>query len=1090
MYSTIDINSTVFVVGRTYPSNPGNYFNGYIDDLKVTKGLSRYNTSFTVPSTFNSTGETDPYKNSVSLYLNSDGINNDHVISDSSNYNHAIVSIDGAIISNLQYVNDLCSIHFKGTTSNCPYIEHNNSLDLYDANNWTIEFCVYLTDNKSLFIISKDGKANVAYPQYRITVTDTLISIILGTGSNSATLQTISTPTLDSIAGKWVHFAAVNDNKIISLFVDGIKVESKPITNLMLSGSSRLYLGTEQGQSWKYDAYIDELKITKGVARYKVNFSPITTDQSVYLNNIQYSIVPTKVRVAEGDIVTFVVTTNDLNHNGYVDIVINKISDSFTPGDYSINDLAPTKLYIKNGLGKYDISISNDNLFELPEVFNVSIWKLNKYNTALATSCDVTIIDKTKPLNLGYSIVSSNEIVDEDMLFVFDVFADVPDGTVLYYTLFGTIDNLDIIGSLVGQVVINSKVSTIYVNSFADHFTEPVEKFRVMLYADASKNTFLDASKTISINDTSKTRLYHFVESSLSVDEGQSITFTVNTEYVEDGYIVYYKILGAINNQDTTDEFLGELVINNSTAFFTFNLLEDHFTEGVENFTVGLYQDINRTILLATSKVITVNDTSVNYVYTIEPDVFTIVEGETVTFTLTTDVPIGTVLYYQITGTTNSQDILELLTNEITVITGVEKLALTFIDNKVFEGTEILALNLYTDSSYINMVTISPTVTVLDTGDENVLPIIVNNATNRLYNANSIDIPFLINDGINKLYNDQINIEFNLIGPVATVDLVCEKYTFKEGERIDFLITTTGIENSTIIELKKIYGDVTDADFSLDVYSQNIVLYIKGVGPDASTSIGDASISHKVLTTTGNVNINTTVFKRGTGSVLIDNSSNSVSYVTTPASVDFAFDIKDFTIEFWANKITDSFSGLDHILSTAFDNSGLGGWYISCYQNNFSFGHDGINIISYEATGVLDGLWHHYAITRQFNNFMLFVDGVLLVTVNAAISIIANNNLVIGCLDTTNGISCFNGYIDELKITNGVARYINDFNPEITGLVIINGTTMVQNGSATYSLIARLDGESEGPETFKMGVSYINSTDILAVSPIITIEDN
>ena len=48
--NTFSIPTTSAVVGRTYYDNNQQYFIGYLDDLRVTKGVARYTSTFTPPT--------------------------------------------------------------------------------------------------------------------------------------------------------------------------------------------------------------------------------------------------------------------------------------------------------------------------------------------------------------------------------------------------------------------------------------------------------------------------------------------------------------------------------------------------------------------------------------------------------------------------------------------------------------------------------------------------------------------------------------------------------------------------------------------------------------------------------------------------------------------------------------------------------------------------------------------------------------------------------------------------------------------------------------------------------------------------------
>jgi hypothetical protein len=78
------------------------------------------------------------------------------------------------------------------------------------------------------------------------------------------------------------------------------------------------------------------------------------------------------------------------------------------------------------------------------------------------------------------------------------------------------------------------------------------------------------------------------------------------------------------------------------------------------------------------------------------------------------------------------------------------------------------------------------------------------------------------------------------------------------------------------------------------------------------------------------------------------------------------------------------------------------------------------------------GVWYHLAIVKTGSDIMMFQDGVQIGTTQAAGSGYTGCTypLAVGADNGAGGFSTFwSGYIDELRISKGIARWTSDFTP-------------------------------------------------------------
>lgn len=174
-----------------------------------------------------------------------------------------------------------------------------------------------------------------------------------------------------------------------------------------------------------------------------------------------------------------------------------------------------------------------------------------------------------------------------------------------------------------------------------------------------------------------------------------------------------------------------------------------------------------------------------------------------------------------------------------------------------------------------------------------------------------------------------------------------------------------------------------------------------------------------VLETLGNAQVSTSVVKYGSGSLAFDGTGD---YLRLPTSPNLGVGTGDFTIEFWIYR---SANGNQII----FDQRSTATQVALCIFN------DGNDIIRFFVNGsnVITGgtiplaTWTHFALCKANSLTRMFFNGAQVGSTYVDTNNYVTNPLFIGAqFDTASGV---NGYLDDLRITKGVARYLSNFTP-------------------------------------------------------------
>lgn len=219
----------------------------------------------------------------------------------------------------------------------------------------------------------------------------------------------------------------------------------------------------------------------------------------------------------------------------------------------------------------------------------------------------------------------------------------------------------------------------------------------------------------------------------------------------------------------------------------------------------------------------------------------------------------------------------------------------------------------------------------------------------------------------------------------------------------------------------------TDA-LRADPYAANLVLALPFVSGGLSSGFGDyapsikGSGSAKTVTANGSVSIASTAGYYGSAASFNGADATNISLGTNS---DYNFGTGDWTVELWFNT---NITGRQRLVSTTQGGFGSNTWVLRLEpSNNLTFFSN--NTISGAVASARQ--WNHAAVVRKGTNTSLFLNGVCCgidTSDTKNYSEGGTNGLWIGTYyNTGSGGEAYNGYIQDLRVYKGVAKYTGGF---------------------------------------------------------------
>jgi hypothetical protein len=247
----------------------GFYFSGYLSSLRVVKGTAVYTSNFTPP--------TAPLTSITNTSLLLNGTNSGIFDNAGKNY---LITVGSAQVNTSVVKYGTGSMRFGGTPDNLLVI---GDVQRFGNGNFTIEAWVNPSalpgSGSNYAIVSKYNTTNNnrawSFTLENVSTAGTLkVGLWLSTNGTALTnnFAFAYTPTVNV----WFHLASVRNGNTVTTYVNGTSIGSGSFTGTVFNATAQVLLGRQDNAASYMNGYIDDLRITKGVARYTANFTPPT----------------------------------------------------------------------------------------------------------------------------------------------------------------------------------------------------------------------------------------------------------------------------------------------------------------------------------------------------------------------------------------------------------------------------------------------------------------------------------------------------------------------------------------------------------------------------------------------------------------------------------------------------------------------------------------------------------------------------------------------------------------------------------------------------------------------------------------------
>jgi hypothetical protein len=268
--------------------------NGYVDDVRISKGIGRYPYNFTPPTAeFPNIGGTvtltaDPYFDYTTLLLPGNGTNGaqNNTFLDSSTNAFSITRNGNTTQGTFSPFSQTGWGNYFDGSGDFLQVADAAPMEL-GSGNWTIEMWVNTLNStaySALFTRDDGGTTTGSYVILLNTASANGIVTFWSADVNSFTAAVLSSGSVNCRDGTWHHIAVVRNSNTLTMYIDGTATSTASFSGSFGNTAQPLKIGSETGYARDYTGYISNVRLVVGSAVYTANFTPSTTPLTAITN--------------------------------------------------------------------------------------------------------------------------------------------------------------------------------------------------------------------------------------------------------------------------------------------------------------------------------------------------------------------------------------------------------------------------------------------------------------------------------------------------------------------------------------------------------------------------------------------------------------------------------------------------------------------------------------------------------------------------------------------------------------------------------------------------------------------------------------